>query len=78
MCWYNIDFNNLVYIRANTRAGAERRSHLLNNFGPRAKVFPTKTKMSMQLYDDAHEYWVKNERLAEANKTNGAPSDLGV
>ena len=62
MCWYNIDFNNLIFIRANTRAGAERRSHLLNNFGPRAQVFPTKSKMTMQLYEDAHEYWVKKER----------------
>ena len=78
MCWYNIDYNNLVFIRANTRAGVERRSHLLNNFGPRARVFPTKTKMTMQLYDDAQEYWVKKEHLAKANKTNAAPSDPGV
>ena len=34
----------------------------MNNFGPRAQVFPTKSKMTMQLYEDAHEYWVNKER----------------
>ena len=34
----------------------------MDNYGPRATVFPTKSKMQMQLYNDANEYWVKKER----------------
>ena len=50
-----------VFIRAKTRAGAERQS-LSNNSGPRARVFPTRAKMMMQLYEDAEKYWKNKER----------------
>ena len=54
-CWFNIDQNNLLFIRAKTRAGAER-LQFRDRSGPRAEVFPTKKDMIMKLYRDAESY----------------------
>ena len=91
LLWYNIDYANLVLIRAVTREGAERRSHLLHtrhsNNIKNARVFTSKAKMLASLYNDANAYWVEKENqegwlrrkiLAEANKRYEAPGDLGV
>ena len=59
--WYNIDFTNLLFIRAKTRSEAERQSHLLNNSGQRAQVFPTRSKMMMMLYEEADEQGTKSK-----------------
>ena len=82
LLWYNIDYANLVLIRAVTREEAERRSHLLHtrhsNNIKNARVFTS---------NDANAYWVEKENqegrlrrkiLAEANKKYEAPGDLGV
>ena len=67
LLWYNVDYANLLLIKATTREGAERRSHLLHmrnsNNIKNAQVFPSKAKMLVSLCNDHNEYWVKKERL---------------
>ena len=57
-CWFNIDHNNLIFIRAETRAGAER-LQFWDRSGPRAEVFPTRKDMNMKLYNES--YWKDKE-----------------
>ena len=67
LLWYNVDYANLLLIKATTREGAERRSHLLHarnsNNIKNAQVFPSKAKMLVSLCNDHNTYWIKKDRL---------------
>ena len=64
--WYNVDYANLLLIKATTREGAERRSHLLHMRDSvnikNVQVFTSKAKMLISLCDDHQTYWRKKER----------------
>ena len=60
-CWFHIDQNNLLFIRAKTRAEAAR-LEFWDRSGPRAEAFPTRKDMMLKLYNDAESYWTDKER----------------
>ena len=66
--WLNIDQTNLLFIHAKTRIEAARMDFWKGS-GSRAKIFPTKKDMLMNLYRQAENYWAAKEE--EKKKEEG-------
>ena len=59
--WFNIDQGNLLFIRGKTRTEASRNDFWTES-GSRARTFPNRNNMLLQLYQEAENYWVAKER----------------
>ena len=59
--WFNIDQGNLLFIRGKTRTEASRNDFWTES-GSRARTFPNRNNMLLQLYREAEVYWVAKER----------------
>jgi len=67
--WLHIDQNNLLFIRGKTRIEASR-TDFYNESGARARTFPNRNNMLLQLYREAEDYWAKKEKTNRQNWLN--------
>merc|ERR1719513_495349 len=67
--WLNIDQGNLVFIRGKTRVEAARNDFWTES-GSRARTFPNRNTMLLQLYQEAQDYWAKKEQTNRQNWLN--------
>jgi len=68
-CWMRIDQTNLLFIRAKTRTKASR-MEFWDESGWRARTFPNRNNMLLQLYREAEDYWAKKEKTNRQNWLN--------
>merc|ERR1719320_1495018 len=59
--WLNIDQGNLVFIRGKTRVEAARNDFWTES-GSRARTFPNRNTMLLQLYQEAKDFWAAKDQ----------------
>ena len=58
--WINFDQGNLLFIRGKTRAEASRNDGWTES-GSRARTFPNRNNMLLEIYQEAEDYWNAKE-----------------